>query len=169
MFFICVWIPWTFLTYPDTLEGDEESPWLEESEWKSGVWQGECELGEGQIFWESRPAASCCISAVAFFLLSLLNNEDFLRILSSLRFFAFALINALCLASFMACGSLLRPPVLIVVVSNAVALSVTASPPEIRICRTWGWNRPWTDSPFIWVTRSPGLRPESQVGGNIKI
>jgi len=114
--------------------------------------------------WMAWPADSCCNSALAFFLLSLLNSEDFLLIFSSLRFLLLDLFKTLLLASLIAWGSLLLPPVLMDVVSKGVALSVTASPPEMSSWRTWVWNKPWTDSPLICVTRSPGLRPRNKIG-----
>ena len=84
---------------------------------------------------DSMPAlAICCISALARLLESFLNKEV-LRRLSASRFLC------LCLATFrlailIEAGSLRRPPVLMDVVSKAVALSVTASPPDIRSWRT---------------------------------
>ena len=116
-------------------------------------------------------AASCCISAVAFLLLSFLKREVF-RDLSPwwwLRRWPPFCPDLLppappLLAILMAWGSLLRPPVLMEVVSRAVALRVTASPPEMSSWRTWVCMRPCTGSPFMWVTRSPGRSPASKAG-----
>ena len=118
-------------------------------------------------------AASCCISAVAFLLLSFLKS-DVLRDLSPwwwLRrwpplppppdLFPPA---PLLLAILIAWGSLLRPPVLMEVVSRAVALRVTASPPDMSSWRTWVCISPCTGSPLMWVTRSPGRSPASKAG-----
>ena len=93
--------------------------------------------GDSRRAWKLCPAVSCCISAVAFFRLNLLNRDDFRRILSSRRDLLRGFAKTLRRASLMACGSLRRPPVLMDVVSRAVARRVTASPPDIKICKTW--------------------------------
>ena len=106
--------------------------------------------------------AICCISAEALLLDSFLNKLVFLRLsVSRLLCLLFA---TFLLAILILLGSLLLPPVFMLVVSKAVALRVTASPPLMSSCSTWVWYRPCTASPFMWVTKSPGLRPASKAG-----
>jgi len=87
---------------------------------------------------DSMPAlAICCISALARLLDNLRKSDVFLRLSTSL-------FLCRCLATFlrailMEAGSRRRPPVLIEVVSRAVALKVTASPPDMSSWRTWVW------------------------------
>lgn len=145
----------------------------------SGRGEVECSLPVGGDFiglgttgslsdWSDRLAlnipafAICCISAEARLLDSFLNRLVFLR-LSASRFLCLCLATFL-LAILMVLGSLLLPPVLILVVSSAVALRVTASPPLMSSCKTCVWYRPWTASLLMWVTRSPGLKPASKAG-----
>lgn len=78
--------------------------------------------------------AICCISAEARLLDSLRNKLVFRR-LSTSRFLCLCLTTFL-LAILIVLGSRLLPPVLILVVSRAVARSVTASPPLINSCNT---------------------------------
>ena len=68
------------------------------------------------------------------------------------------------LAILMVLGSRLLPPVLMLVVSRAVARRVTASPPDINSCSTCVWYSPCTGSELMWVTRSPGRSPASKAG-----
>ena len=82
--------------------------------------------------------AICCISAEARFEESFLNKLVFPRLFSTSLFLCRCLTTFL-LAILMLLGSLLRPPVLMLVVSKAVARRVTASPPLISSCRTWVW------------------------------
>ena len=106
--------------------------------------------------------AICCISAEALLLDSFLNRLVFLRL--SVSLLLCLRLATFLLAILIVLGSLLRPPVLILVVSRAVALSVTASPPLMSSCNTWVWYRPCTASLLMWVTRSPGLSPASKAG-----
>ena len=79
--------------------------------------------------------AICCISAEALLLDSFLNRLVFLR-LSVSRLLCLRLATFL-LAILILLGSLLLPPVFMLVVSKAVALRVTASPPLMSSCSTW--------------------------------
>ena len=84
----------------------------------------------------SIPAISALCTA--FLLLSFLNKLlFFLRLSASRRLGLF--LAWLLLAILMLLGSLLRPPVLMLVFSRAVALMVTASPPLTRSWSTWVW------------------------------
>lgn len=91
--------------------------------------------------------AICCISAEALLLLSFLKRLVFLRL--SVSLLLCLRLATFLLAILIVLGSLLLPPVLMLVVSKAVALSVTASPPLMRSCRTCVWYRPCTASLFI--------------------
>ena len=80
---------------------------------------------------DSIPAlAICCISALARLLESFLKSEVFLRLSTSL--FLFLFLATFLRAILIEAGSRRRPPVLMEVVSRAVARRVTASPPDIR-------------------------------------
>lgn len=78
------------------------------------------------------------ISADALLLESFLNRLLVLRLFSASRFLCLSLAAVtFLLAILILLGSLLLPPVLMLVVSRAVALMVTASPPDTRSCSTW--------------------------------
>lgn len=161
--------------YPDELAPGEqvvdESAKLDESDWKSvrefwpDAWVTDMDHKPGVSFVASSecPVESCCSSAVAFLRLNLLKRDDFLLILSSRLALDRDFASPVFRASFMAWGSLLLPPVLMDVVSSAAARRDTASPPEMRSCKTWVWNNPWTGSPLMCVTRSPGRSPGNQM------
>ena len=71
---------------------------------------------------------------------SFLNKLLFFRLFSASLFLCRSLAAVtLRRAILMLLGSLLLPPVLMLVVSRAVALMVTASPPDTRSWRTWVW------------------------------
>ena len=78
------------------------------------------------------------ISAEALLLESFRNRELVFRLFSASRFLWFLSLAAVTflLAILILLGSLLLPPVLMLVVSRAVARMVTASPPETSSWRT---------------------------------
>ena len=78
------------------------------------------------------------ISAEALLLDSFLNRLlGFLLLSASLRLLLSLEAVTLLLAIFIEVGSRLLPPVLMLVESRGVALTVTASPPLMSSCMTW--------------------------------